>query len=188
MALAIAGGLRWEFAGRPVVFSSKCVGVNDGDTIRVIFAGREERVRLYGIDCPEKGQPYSSKAKQFTSSLVFGRTVNVRVVERDRYGRAVAWVTTEDGKNVNAMLVEAGLAWWYRKYAPNNALLSKAEKDARNAKRGVWQETNPTPPWDYRLQRSGFGNGAGYWSGMIKTSSPSIASTEPPLRRTFSLA
>ena len=73
-------------------WSGKCVGIADGDTIRVMHRGKAERIRLYGIDCPERGQDFSTRARKFTSDMVFGKVVDVEPVESDRYGRTVAWV------------------------------------------------------------------------------------------------
>ena len=85
-------------------FSGKCVGVSDGDTIKVLHDSQETKIRLEGIDCPESGDAFSAKAKKFTSSLVYGRTVTVRVKETDRYGRLVARVLI-DGRDVSLALV-----------------------------------------------------------------------------------
>jgi len=126
------------------------VGVADGDTISVMHNGREEKIRLFGIDCPEGGQAYGRKAKQYTSSLVFGKTVQVDVKDRDQYGRTVGMVTGPDGSTVNYAIVAAGLAWWYRQYAPGDATFERLETEARLAKRGLWADPHAVPPWDYR--------------------------------------
>ncbi len=97
-------------------FSGKVVGVSDGDTITVLHNGKGERIRLHGIDCPEKRQAFSNRAKQFTSNLVFAKTVTVQAVDRDRYGRTVGVVLLPDGRSLNHELVRAGLAWMYRRY------------------------------------------------------------------------
>jgi len=128
----------------------QCVGVADGDTISVMHNGREDKIRLFGIDCPEGGQAYGRKAKQYTSSLVFGKTVQVEVKDRDQYGRTVGMVTGPDGSNVNYAIVAAGLAWWYRQYAPGDATFERLETEARLAKRGLWADPHAVPPWDYR--------------------------------------
>jgi micrococcal nuclease len=130
-------------------FSGKVVGVSDGDTIRVMHNGRAEPIRLFGIDCPELHQAFGSRAKQFTSSLAFGRIVNVSVKEKDRYGRTVAQVTLPDGRNLERELVRAGLAWWYRQYT-NDPALVRLEAEARSARRGLWADARPVPPWEYR--------------------------------------
>jgi len=131
-------------------FSGKVVGVADGDTIDVLYKNAEVKVRLFGVDCPEKDQAYGSRATRFTSDMVFGETVNVDVRDHDRYGRVVAWVTSPDGKSLNEELVRAGMAWWYEHYDPDDTRLSKLQDEARNAARGLWADKNPMPPWDFR--------------------------------------
>src|SRR3989454_12472946 len=86
-------------------FSGRVVGVTDGDTIKVLHNGKAEKIRLHGIDCPEKAQPFGTKAKQFTSAMVFGKMVRVLTHGRDRYGRTVADVILPDGGNMNQALV-----------------------------------------------------------------------------------
>ncbi len=129
------------------------MGVSDGDTITVLHNGKGERIRLHGIDCPEKRQAFGKRAKQFTSKLVFGKTVTVQVVDRDRYGRTVAEVLLPDGRSLNRELVRAGFAWWYWRYTPDDETLAQLERDARGAKRGLWVDANPIPPWEWRSMR-----------------------------------
>jgi micrococcal nuclease len=130
-------------------WSGKCVGIADGDTITVMHAGRPEKIRLYGIDCPEERQPFGTRAKLFTSAASFGATVEIRPVTTDRYGRTVAWVSV-NGVNVNHEILSAGLAWWYRKYAPNDSELEQLELQAQKGRRGLWSQENPVPPWEWR--------------------------------------
>jgi micrococcal nuclease len=130
-------------------WSGKVVGVSDGDTIRVMHRGRETKIRLFGIDCPERDQAFGNKARSFTAKMVFGKVVEVQEVDRDGYGRTVAWVSV-DGKSLNKELLRAGLAWWYRYYAGNEHELEKLESEARNSKIGLWSWPNPVPPWDFR--------------------------------------
>ena len=94
-------------------FSGRVVRVIDGDSIEVLHGGRAEQLRLSGIDCPEMGQAFGRRAKQFTSQLAFGKEVAVKVVEYDRYDRTLGEVTLPDGKDLNRELVRAGYAWWY---------------------------------------------------------------------------
>jgi micrococcal nuclease len=89
-------------------WSWKCVGISDGDTIRVLHLGTAERIRLLGIECPERGQDFGTHARKFTSDIVFGKVVDVEPVDRDRYGRTVAWVNV-DGKSLNKELPRAQL-------------------------------------------------------------------------------
>jgi endonuclease YncB( thermonuclease family) len=89
-------------------FQGKVVGVADGDTITVIRDREPVRVRLHGIDAPEARQPFGSRAKQFCSSLAFGKVVTVRVTDRDRFGRVVADVILPDGRSLTHELVRGG--------------------------------------------------------------------------------
>jgi len=138
--------------------SGRCIKVADGDTITILTpAKRQVRIRLACIDCPERRQPFGKRAKQFTSSLVFGKQVRVHVVDWDRYGRAVGWVyvSNDDGREicVNRELVREGLAWVYRRYCSDPQLL-ELEARARKVKRGLWRDPHRVPPWEFRrLQR-----------------------------------
>src|SRR2546426_12152903 len=136
-------------------FSGRVVGITDGDTIKVMHNGRAEKIRLHGIDCPEKGQPFGTKAKEFTSEMVFGKTVTLHVTDTDRYGRTVADVILPDGRVLNRELVAAGLAWWYRRYAPHDRILERLEAEARAARRGLWADPEPGPPWCWRRHQKG---------------------------------
>ena len=118
--------------------------------------GRAERIRIYGIDCPERGQPYGTKARQFTSDRVLEKMVTVVLKDTDKYGRTVARISMPDGSDLGTELVKAGLAWWYKHYSPHDTELEKLEREARGAKRGLWKESNPVPPWEWRhAARSG---------------------------------
>ena len=131
------------------------VGVSDGDTITVMHNGKGERIRLHGIDCPEKRQAFGNRAKQFTSTLVFGKTVTVQVMDRDRYGRTVGEVLLPDGRSLNRELVRAEFAWWYRRYAPDDETLDQLEHEARGTQRGLWADPHAVPPWEWRRRRKG---------------------------------
>ena len=99
-------------------FTGPVVSVLDGDTIEVLHNQHPERIRLSGIDCPEKGQAYGQKAKHAASDLAFGKEVKLQTFGKDKYGHTIADVLLSDGTNVNHTLVEEGWCWWYRKYAP----------------------------------------------------------------------
>lgn len=130
------------------VFNGKCVAVTDGDTVGVLRDGKEVRIRLDGIDCPESNQDFGTRAKQFTSSIVFGKEVQVTVKDVDRYGRLVCRIVC-DGKDLSLELVKAGLAWHYKQYS-SDSVLAAAEDAARELKRGLWSIPNPVAPWDFR--------------------------------------
>ena len=131
-------------------FSGKVVGISDGDTITVLHGGRGEAIRLDGIDAPERKQPFSAAAKKHLSDLVFQKTVRVEMKSKDRYQRSVGVIWLPDGRNVNQEMVRAGYAWWYRRYAPRDRKLDALEAEAREARRGLWEEEEPTAPWIFR--------------------------------------
>jgi len=125
--------------------------VFDGDSL-VLASGEGERteVRLFGIDAPERTQPFSAKARSFTSGLALGREARLARRGTDAYGRTLAEVFLPDGRSLNREIVGAGLAWWYRRYAPEERELAALEAQARAARRGLWSDPAPVPPWDFR--------------------------------------
>jgi micrococcal nuclease len=130
-------------------FPGKVIGVTDGETLTVLHDQRPETVRLNGIDAPETGQAFGTRAKQYTSALAFGQVVEVVVRDQDRYGRTVADVPLPDGRSLNQEIVPAGFAWQFRKYS-NDATLAAAEAEARAARRGLWVDAHPVAPWEWR--------------------------------------
>lgn len=137
----------------------KVVGVADGDTIEVLQDRRAVRIRLYGVDCPEKRQDFGRKAKRFTSSKVYGATVRVEPMATDRYGRIVALVFLEGAPtSLNQMLVENGLAWVYRGYCADSFCPGwlELERQARERRSGLWSHPNPVPPWEFRRRGERF--------------------------------
>lgn len=133
-------------------FTAKVIGVKDGDTIEVLYEGKSQTIRLLDIDCPEKRQAFGQKAKEFTSDLCFGKEVRVKRGEKpDRYQRILATIFVGD-INVNEALVEAGLAWHFKKYS-DNPVFARLENNARRKRIGLWVDNNPIAPWDFRKQR-----------------------------------
>jgi micrococcal nuclease len=106
---------------------------------------------LAAIDTPEKGQPYGQAAKKFTANLVTGKVVRVWPTDTDRYGRTIAFVFV-GGTDLNKELLKAGLAWHYKQYS-RDPELAKLEFEARSAKRGLWGEADPVPPWEWRKRK-----------------------------------
>lgn len=130
------------------ILTGRVVGVADGDTVTMLVGGRQVRVRLHGIDAPERTQDFSDRAKRFLSDRVFDRNIEVEVMDIDRYGRSVGVVQVAgNAKSVNEELVEQGLAWAYRRYS---TAYVEDESEARRARRGLWSLPNPQPPWDFR--------------------------------------
>ena len=128
--------------------AARVVGIADGDTITVLTADKtQHRIRLWGIDAPETGQDFGSRAKQAASELAFGKQVTIRPRDTDRYGRTVAEVILPDGRSMNREMVRRGMAWWYRAFAPHDAELAGLEAEAREARIGLWSQPNPVPPW-----------------------------------------
>ena len=136
-------------------FEGRCVKVYDGDTIEVMAGGPQSlRIRLHAIDAPEKGQPFSNVARKRTRELAEGKRVRIEVRDRDQYDRLVARVYI-DGRDLSEQLVREGLAWHYTRYSSEIAL-GNAQREARRAKRGLWRDSDPEPPWEYRRgQRKG---------------------------------
>ena len=132
-------------------WSGKVVGVSDGDTITVMHDGKSERIRLWGVDCPEKSQAFGQRAKQFTSSKTFGKTAKIEVHDVDRYGRTVGQVFI-DGKSLNEDVVRSGMAWVYHQYCSGDVCgeWGTLEQAARESKTGLWSDPNPVAPWVYR--------------------------------------
>ncbi|WP_264981626.1 thermonuclease family protein [Pseudodesulfovibrio portus] len=133
-------------------FTGKVVSVADGDTITVLTKDKSQvKIRLYGIDCPEKAQAFGTKAKQFTANLVFGKQVDVEAIDQDRYGRTVGVVSVQ-GANVNEMLLKTGYAWVYTRYCRKSfcSTWQDTQEAAQAGSLGLWSDPNPTPPWEYR--------------------------------------
>jgi len=140
-------------AAAPRVMTGKVVGVADGDTITVFVKGHTVKVRLVGVDAPEKKQAFGPEAKEFTSSLVFGKTVTISAQSRrDRYQRVLGVVVLPDGTILNQELVRAGMAWHYTQFS-RDAKLIELENEAKTAKRGLWISSQPVPPWEFRRRR-----------------------------------
>jgi len=127
------------------------VGIADGDTLTVLTASKQQhKIRLAEIDAPEKSQPFGTTSKQSLSDLCFGKEAEVRPHAIDRYKRTVARVTCA-GIDANAEQVNRGMAWVYRRYAKDHDLYV-LEHGAKVGKRGLWADSSPTPPWQWRKQ------------------------------------
>ena len=130
----------------------KVVKIADGDTLTLLTSSNEQvKIRLAGIDTPERKQPFGNRAKQALANLAFQKQALIEVEAKDRYGRTVG-VVFVDGLNVNAELVKQGMAWVYRKYTDDKRLYT-LESEAKQAKRGLWIDKNPIPPWELRRGR-----------------------------------
>jgi endonuclease YncB( thermonuclease family) len=135
-------------------WSGEVIGVADGDTITVLRDKQPQKIRLYGIDCPEKRQPFGNRAKQLTSELVFGKLVEVEPIATDRYGRTVAFVQVENVL-LNEELIKEGLGWVYVRYCklPLCSEWQGLQLAAQAEKRGLWEDSDHVPPWEFRRHR-----------------------------------
>jgi len=138
----------------------KVIGVTDGDTVTVLDASNMQwKIRLMGIDAPEKKQAFGTKSKERLADLVYDKQVTVEYSKKDRYGRTVGKITV-NGIDANLEQVKAGMAWHYKKYEKEQSpedrfAYSRVEDEAHSAKRGLWSDPSPLPPWDWRKQRRG---------------------------------
>lgn len=129
--------------------TGRVVKVADGDTITVLDASKtQHKIRLQGIDAPEKGQAFGKASGRFLSGLVAGRDVRVTYAKRDQYNRILGTVYLDD-RDINLEMLKAGFAWHYKKYDSTPAY-AKAEAESRAAKRGLWQDKNPIEPHEFR--------------------------------------
>ena len=145
----LLAGLLWSLIAHAAEFGGRVVGISDGDTLTVqTDDGQRVRVRLAKIDAPEHDQPYGMASTRSLAALALNRTVRVRKVAEDDYGRMVGEVVA-DGRDLDAEQVRRGMAWVYRRYSQSRRLYA-LEAEAKQARRGLWADSNPIPPWDWR--------------------------------------
>ena len=134
------------------LIQGEVVNVADGDTFTLIDSNKQRvKVRMYGIDAPERGQGYSNASKKYLSSLLMHKRVTVQIMDVDQYRRVVGLVMLGE-VNVNEAVLSNGFAWHYTAF-DNNPNWTTLEKKARIAKKGLWAERNPQPPWRFRRDR-----------------------------------
>ena len=132
--------------------TGKCVGVHDGDSMTLLLdtpdGKRQAKIRLDGIDAPELGQPYSRVSRDALAKMVFELECSIESRGSDKYGRTIGRVSV-DGNDVNAAMIDSGLAWHFKKYDSRPEMAAR-EKAARKSKIGLWADRDPIPPWDWR--------------------------------------
>lgn len=139
-------------------FVGKVVAVTDGDTIKVLDEHNlQYKVRLAGIDAPEKNQPFGEASRKHLASILADKLVYVSTDRSDRYGRLLGKILI-DGEDANLEQVRSGYAWWYRKYAHQQSKADRtayelSEKFARQNKLGLWADDQPVPPWAWRKKK-----------------------------------
>ena len=133
--------------------NGRVVEVSDGDTLTILDASNTQfKIRLAAIDAPEKAQPFGQRGKQKLSEICYGKSAIVKVVSTDRYGRIVGDVDCA-GIDANESMIQYGLAWVYRKYDKRHEHLYAFEEEARNLRRGLWMDSNPIAPWEWRKKK-----------------------------------
>jgi endonuclease YncB( thermonuclease family) len=138
--------------------TGRVVGIADGDTLTVLDAANtQHKIRLSGIDSPEKKQPFGQVCKQSLSDLTYGHTVAVEANKRDRYGRVLGKVLV-GGEDANLEQIRRGCGWHYKKYVNEQVLddrlaYNAAEESARAGRVGLWTDREPVAPWAWRKAR-----------------------------------
>ncbi|EFL2250809.1 thermonuclease family protein [Escherichia coli] len=134
----------------------KVIRVLDGDTIevktlpaKIVVYEVPIRVRLINIDAPEKKQPFGRWSRNQLKALLAGQSVTVSYTQTDRYGRIVGRVFTTNGTEASRFMVQSGAAWVYERYNTDKSLPA-LQREAQEQKRGLWADTNPVPPWEWR--------------------------------------
>lgn len=130
--------------------TGRVVGISDGDTLTVLVERAQVRVRLVEIDAPEKSQAFGNRSKQSLSDMCFGRDAQIEEKGRDRYGRTLGRVFC-NGIDANAEQIRQGMAWVYDNYVTDHSLYRLQHK-SKAAKRGLWADPSPVPPWEWRRQ------------------------------------
>lgn len=140
------------------VLIGKVVGVSDGDTITLLDGAKVQyKIRLVGIDAPEKAQPFGQASKRNLSDMIFGKEVHVEWFKKDRYQRTLGKVIL-NGQDVCFEQVKRGMAWHYKKYqreqsVEDQRLYSEAEVKARTSKHGLWIDPDPIEPSEFRHKK-----------------------------------
>jgi len=136
-------------------FIAKVIRIIDGDTLEVLYGKLPVMIRLQHIDCPEKrrNQPYGKQAKQTLSDLCFGKEIKIHFSgNKDRNGRYICEIFNLDGLNLNKEMLIRGMAWHYKKYS-SDSTYAYLENQARKNKIGLWNDSNPIPPWNWRKSK-----------------------------------
>ncbi len=146
-----------DFVKSTSTITGKVIGIADGDTVTILNDKHEQiKIRLIGIDCPEKSQAFGSRAKKTLSDKVFSQNVKVETRGKDKYSRTLGVVKIGD-EDINEYMISQGVAWHYKKYAKTQPeeeanRYAKAQELASQNKRGLWIQENPIPPWEFRDQ------------------------------------
>jgi endonuclease YncB( thermonuclease family) len=156
--VALIVSLNASLQAEAAQLNGKVVGISDGDTITLLDDQQvQHKIRLAGIDAPEKKQAFGEKSKQALSDCAYGKPAVVDYDKKDKYGRTVGKVLV-DGKDCNIRQISLGLAWHYKKYANEQPTVDREayamqEQTAKEQRLGLWAEQTAMAPWDYRKQK-----------------------------------
>lgn len=140
------------------VLRGNVVKIADGDTFTLLVNGKEQiKIRIDGIDAPEKGQAFGNRAKEYLSKMIWGEPIIVQVLKTDRYGRSIGKVSTPTILDVGLEMIKAGYAWQYRDYN-NDKSYTAAENQARKNMKGLWLDKKPIRPQDFRKSKKNNNN------------------------------
>lgn len=149
---ALVASLLLTLPAHAAPISGKVISVADGDTLTVLDSThKQHKIRIAEIDAPEKAQPFGNRSKQSLAALCFQVVAEVRPEKTDRYGRTVGRVSC-NGQDVSAHQISSGMAWVYVKYSTDASLLP-LEQESRAARRGLWADVEPVPPWEWRKNK-----------------------------------
>jgi len=132
--------------------TGRVIKIVDGDTYDILINGKQLRIRMDGIDAPERGQPYSKISKEYLGRLCDGETIRLEIKSKDRFGRTVAKSWVSGNRELGAEMIRAGMAWHFKKYS-DDIRLGKLEQQARQERVGLWADPKPIAPWDYRKMK-----------------------------------
>lgn len=131
----------------------KVIRILDGDTIDVLQDKKPVRIRLANIDAPEKKQAFGRWSTNQLKGLVAAQPVTVTYTQTDRYGRIIGRVFTANGTEASRFMVQSGAAWVYERYNTDKALPT-LQREAQTHKRGLWADSQPVPPWEWRHKQN----------------------------------
>jgi len=129
--------------------------VHDGDSFKLKVAGQIIKIRMYGVDAPEKNQTYGEEAGKALRTLIDGKEIRLKITDKDRYGRTVGEPWLGDSLNVSLWMIKNGHAWWYKSYSKKRIDFKEAEEEAKVKKLGLWVDDKPTAPWEFRKKKNG---------------------------------
>lgn len=150
VSLLLFGCYTKNYSNGQTELNGKVIKIVDGDTYDILLDNHTtKRIRMEGIDAPERRMAFYKVAKDYLGSLCFGQVVRIELTGTDRYGRIIAKTYLANGNELGLLMIEAGYAWHFKKYSSNIQLLN-AETTARNKGKGLWVDSLPIAPWDWR--------------------------------------